>query len=389
MPDFPTYADLFRIAEDEVLSRNSALTRDVVERDGTDANALTAAGASVGDECIGQLAAVNASVFLSSARGTALDKLAYDRYQLLRKQAAPALGVVNFSCTTATTVGFSIPQGTTLATADGRQFTTLSNATFPVASTGPVSVQVQSTLAGLAQQSRANTITSIISTLPNAPSTLSVTNPLATQGAADEEDDDSYRNRAQNYYSTAHRGTIAAIEQATLTVSGVQSAFAYEAVDATGAAARLVSVVVADQFTEQLIDTTSIPAVYQTQANALVSNIQQALYDVRAGGIQVSIVVAQVVLQGITLTLSFTAGVDQTAVAQQAVATAVSYVNSLQPGQPLLYKNLVAAIETVPGLVPTGSEVVSPAGDVYPKTLQVLRTSTGLVLVSATGALTV
>ena len=48
MSDFPTYQDLQRIARDEVLSRASALTVDIVTREGSEANALVAVGPAVG-----------------------------------------------------------------------------------------------------------------------------------------------------------------------------------------------------------------------------------------------------------------------------------------------------------------------------------------------------
>ena len=46
--DFPSFNDLFRVAESEVLSRNSRLTQPVIERQGTDSNALVAGSAAVG-----------------------------------------------------------------------------------------------------------------------------------------------------------------------------------------------------------------------------------------------------------------------------------------------------------------------------------------------------
>jgi hypothetical protein len=41
--------------------------------------------------------------------------------------------------------------------------------------------------------------------------------------------------------------------------------------------------------------------------------------------------------------------------------------------------DLNAEIDAIPGLVPTGSSVVTPAGDVVPQTLEVIRTSLAAV----------
>ncbi len=67
--DSPSYRELFRIAEDEVVAGNAKITRDSVERPGADANALVAGGAGAADEVAGQLAQVAASLFMDSARG--------------------------------------------------------------------------------------------------------------------------------------------------------------------------------------------------------------------------------------------------------------------------------------------------------------------------------
>ena len=74
-----------------------------------------AVGVAVGDEVIGQLIDVIAGAFLDSARGEALDRLVFDRYGLLRKQAASSLGTVNFITTTPTASSFTIPEGTVVS----------------------------------------------------------------------------------------------------------------------------------------------------------------------------------------------------------------------------------------------------------------------------------
>lgn len=208
--DFPNFQDLFRVARDEILVRNAAISRDVVEREGTDANILVASGVAAADEVVGQLTDVAAGLFLDSARGDDLDRLVFDRYGLLRKPAAPSDGIVTFSLTpagTANPAAFTIPSGTILQTPDGIQFITTVTTTFPALSL-TLQVPVRSTLAGLSQQAKAGTITSIVSAITGSPSNLVVTNALATAGADDAELDDSLRDRARAFFTTARRGTI-------------------------------------------------------------------------------------------------------------------------------------------------------------------------------------
>ncbi len=207
MADFPTRNDLFQIAADQALVLNGSLSPDVVNRQGSDANILLAGASAIGEEVVGQVVDVESALYLDSASGSALDRLVFDRYGLLRKPAAPAVGTVQFSTATVNPAPFNIAPGTLLATAAGVQFIVTANALFPASTVGPITVNVQSTLAGFDQQASIGTITSIVSSITGAPDGLTVTNTLATAGAADAESDPSLRNRAQQFFVTARRGT--------------------------------------------------------------------------------------------------------------------------------------------------------------------------------------
>jgi hypothetical protein len=380
MPDLPSFDDLFNIARDEMLSRSPKLTATVIETQGTETNIVTAAAAAVGDEVVGQLSVVAAALYLDSATGNDLDRLVFDRYGLTRKQAAPAIGTVVFSLLAPAVGAFNIPSGTVLQALNGLQFVTTAPATF---SAGAFSVNafVRSTLAGANQQAAIGTINGIVSPIPGAPAGLSVMNNEATAGASDVETDDSLRNRARTFFTTARRGTIAAIQAGALNVPGVQTATAFEVLDALGRPQREVQLVISDQFTTSLVNISPTPATYQAQSNALAIQVQAGLEDVRAAGIYVSITVAQVELEAIQLALTFSAGVDTTAVSTVAVGVVVNYVNGLSPGASLTVAALVGALRAVAGLVVTGSEIVAPAGGVVAFPLQVLRTSPALVTV--------
>jgi hypothetical protein len=379
--DFATFQDLFRIARDEVLARSAKITRDAVEREGSDANVLVAAACAVGDEVIGQIVDVESGLFLDSAAGQALDRLVFDRYGIARKAAAPAVGLVTFSLPTPAVSAFAIPAGTVLQTSSGIQFiTTTSSAVFGVGDT-TLDVNVRSALAGASQQAGAATITNILTAISGAPVGLTVTNTNATAGADDAEPDDALRTRARQFFVNARRGTVGAIEAGALAVPGVRSATAFEALDTLGRPAKSVELVVTDAFTSALVQAGVDPPAYQTQAQTLAENVFAGLVDSRAAGIYVAVTVAQVVLQPVRLALTFTAGADTNPVSAQAVAAIVNYVNALKPGAAFVAAAANAALQSVPNLVFTGDEVISPPGNVQPGILQVLRTSTSLVTV--------
>ncbi|HUK37091.1 MAG TPA: baseplate J/gp47 family protein [Vicinamibacterales bacterium] len=383
MADIPSRADLFSLASDQALIVNGALSPDVVNRPGSDANILFAGASAIGDEVIGQVVDVEAALYLGSASGSNLDRLVYDRYGLIRKAAAPALGQVQFTTATTNPAPFNIVPGTLLQTATGVQFIVTVNALFPAGTSGPITATVQSTLAGFDQQASIGSITSIISSITGAPNGLTVTNAQATMGAADAESDDSLRNRAQQFFVTARRGTKSAIVQGALAVPGVQTASVYEVLDANGYPARVVELVITDSFTTVLANLNQDPPNYQAQANTLAMTVFNSLDDYRAAGIYVDVIVASVVLLRVTLLLSYVAGspIDPSTVASQAQAAIVNYMNSLSPGQPFVYLDAEATLKTIAGLAYTGNEIVVPSGNVVTTSLQVLRTPLELVAV--------
>lgn len=385
MSDFPTFDDLFTAGEDEILARSSALSRAVVEREGTDANALVGGMSAIGDVCIGQVVATEVGLFIDSAGDSQIDRLLWDRYQILRKPASPSVGSVNFSTTTPVPVGFTIPANTQLATSDGRAFQTTADIPFPALSTGPITVPVQSLLSGLTQQAAIGTITTISSSIPGATSDLVVTNPLATAGAADQESVDAFKERGRTYYASSRRGTLAAIQQGAVAVPGVSAATAFEVIDPSGQAARVVNLVVTDTFTAQLVNATTNPATYQAQAATIIAQIQAGITDYRAAGIGVAITLATLVMVPVLLALRFQAGADFAATSLAARSAVVAYINGLAPGETMSIAGIESILSTVPGVIAGAGSVVSPAGDVVPTLFQVLRTQLGMVLIGTSG----
>lgn len=375
--DAPIYQDLFRIARDAMLARNKNLTRDIIERDGTDYNAIAHAITMVGDEVVAHNTIVCAANMLDSARGEKLTRYVFDKYGLVRKSASVSVGSVRFSSTEPALVPYEIPVGIKLVTTDGKQFITTSSAAVTTGSVGPVTISVRSLLAGLGQQAQKNSIRNILDTIPNQPSTLEVTNTVATSGADDEESDDDLRARARRYFETLRGGTVAAIEFKALSYPGVRRAKALEVLDALGRPAKSVQLIVADAFTDTLVNT--IDGSYDQQSQVIADAIYASLIDTRGAGIFVDVYLAQVILQSVLLALNFTADTDIELTALMARAAIVNYVNGLPPGASFQIPAAIDVLRFVPGLIVTGSEILSPVGNILPATRQVLRTNMSLV----------
>ena len=382
--DFPSFPTLFQIARNEALVRNASLTRDAVDREGSDANILVAAAAAAADEVVGQLTTVAAGLYLDSATGQALDRLLWDRYGLTRKTASAAQGTVAFSTTTAVAAPFVIPANTQLSTPSGLRFSTVRAQVFAAGGTGPVYVPVISLLAGADQQAATGTIINITGQITGQPSDLSVTNTVATFGAADDESDADFRERGRAFYTTVRRGTLAALEQGALTVPGVVKATAYEQVDQEGRPNRNVYLSISDAYTDTLADLGVSPPAYETQSAAIAQNVFNALQEYRPAGVYVQVDVAQVQLQTVRLALSFVSGVNIDEVANNARAAIVAYMNNLRPGADVVPADMLQALRSVTGLLISSSTqpsdvIVSPISTVTINPLQVARTTLALV----------
>jgi len=381
--DFPTFTDLFQRGRNEILSRQGLLSRESVEREGSDANVLVAGGGAMADLVMLVVIRMFNAMFFSTASGSDLDRLALDRYGLVRKPAASALGSVVFSGTAPVT-DVVIPAGTQLATSSGVAFQTTAAGVWAAGATSTPQIPVASSLAGANQQAGIGTITVIVTPIAGAPNSTTVTNTFATAGAADSESDIDFRARCIAFPQTLLQGTVAAIEQAAESVPGVETANAIESLDSNGQQDGSVQLVIADAYTDQLAELNVNPPAYQVQSQQLAAQVVAALGNARAAGIYVNVVVAEVVLVSVQLSLLFAATdssgrpLDVVATALAASIAALNVINSYPPGTTFNPADVNAVILTVPGILP-GSQVVTPSGPVVPTSLQVIRTSLGLV----------
>lgn len=381
MPDFPKASDLFRVFRDEAVSRSRRLTVNAVDRDGTDSNIMGYASAVVGEEVIAQLSATEESFWLDSSKGARLDKWAFDRYGMTRKQAAPAFVELAFRTATAAPAAFAIPPGTRCATSDGREFITVTGVAYPAGSTGPIQVLARSVLAGVDQNITKGAIKSVTSMIPGAPANLSVTNDLAAAGGDNVESDDDFKTRIRRFWVAARRGTKGAIETGALAVPGVLTAQAFEGLQSYGYPSRALTVVISDRFTDALVKQNVAVPSYETQSQALAHIVRNSLGEYRGYGIPVNVIVAQVRLVSVVLRLRFQANVSNPdAVALFARTLVVQHINELRGGDTFDPEKVEKLLRSVSGLDITGDEVASPVGPIVPTSpYQILRSTLGLV----------
>lgn len=381
MADFPTRAELFQKAISVAVQRGALrppgqrLTREAIETPGSDINVITAGASFMADEVASASARRYADLFLDSAEGDDLDRLVNDRFSptVVRKTATPA--VVNLTFTRdapGLAPGISLDVGTKFRTVDGVEFELTTAVGFPANASagnvtqivGPAGVVAQAVQTGLVGNVAAGTITEFVQQ-PD-PSIISVTNDAVAAGGTETESDASLRFRAKDFFRTARRGTIGAIEFGALTVGGVSTATAIELIDpGTGLPSGLVQVVIADA---------------NGQANeALASAVRNALLEFRAAGIPVSVLAGVPTFVDIVYNLAFDTGVDTVSAFAQVQQSTVANVNVLRPRQTLQRSLLFEVARGVPGVIVNDDAITTPAGDIVPTGNEVLRTSTGRV----------
>lgn len=371
MPDLPTRTDLFNIGADDILSRSAArpvgqrLSAEEVFTEGSDINIVTASSSAMAEEVERQLAEGVKILLLDGATGIDLDRLVADRFSptVVRKQATPAVATVKFSRFAGAMPAGILPVGTRVRTPSGLEFKTTAVATFSLGQVGPVSAPAQAVDAGLSGNVAPGAISQF--STPPFDTNLVVFNDQPASGGDDIETDARLRERARDFFRTARRGTLQAIEFGALTVAGVRLATAVEEVDSMGDPTGRVSLYISDA---------------QGNGNAqLVAAVRSALREYRGAGVIVDVVAATPAFVPIQFNLRFEAGVDTTAAFNSVRLAVVAAVNALAPQQTLPVSLLIATARSVPGVIVLDDAVVAPVGDLVPGPGEVIRTTEDLV----------
>jgi len=357
--DYASRLDLYAIGRDYVIQRARRLYPAQVDVAGTDVNVFTGSMSEVAFALILQLAYATNRLLLDNAEGDDLDRYAWDRYQIVRKGAASAKGVIRVFRASAGPLG-DIPIGTKLVSLTNVEYVTTSTIHFEPGDTSRTG-NVTATTAGAATKVGANALRRFVDTVFD--SNLEVTNDIATAGGEDAEDDEIFRDRIRTFWLAARRGVLSAIEFGAKTVPGIFSAQAVEVISPlTAAPARVVVLYVSDG---------------SGNSNAaLAAVVQAALSDWRAAGIQVIVSSSTPQIVNIILALTFLADVDTQSLRDNVVAAVVEFVNNLPVNSTLFRAQLFAMLQrfVADGLVVTHDTIVAPTGDLVPDQGKTLRT---------------
>jgi uncharacterized phage protein gp47/JayE len=369
--DLPSRSDLYAIGRGYVLDRARRIDPGRVDVLGSDVNLFVGSQSVVAYAIIKQLAYRIGALLLDSAEGDDLDRYAWDRYQLPRSGASPALGSVRFFRSAFTAGGGSILAGTVLKTLTGVTYVTLETATFGATTLDGVVVDVRATQAGKSSEVGANQVRKFDNAQAIFDPTIQVNNDSTTAGGEDVEDDDTFRNRIRNFWLTVRRGVLSAIEFGATSVPGVVSAQAVEALNTVGQPARVVNLYIADS--------SGVASL------ALARQVLVSLGDYRAGGIAVIVSTSLPQIVPIVLALTFAAGTDTLTLSENVRAAVVEFVNSLPVNGPLYTIQLGAVLQRFAdsGLIVNESAISTPVGDVVPAVGRTLRTTLDQVTLAA------
>lgn len=369
MADVASRLDLYAIARDYIQTRAQKIDPAQVDIEGSDANIFAGISAVLGYAVMQQVAYRTGALLLDSADGEDLDRLAFDRYNLTRKGASPALGTIIITRATTVAGAGTVPSGTKVSSNTGSEYILATSASFGIGDLQSTA-DVRAVQAGKATQVGANAIVRFTQPGTLFDRTLVCINPNPTAGGEDAEDDETFRSRIRDFWRTARRGILAAIEFGALAVPGVVSAQAVETLGFGGFAARLVNLYIADSS--------------GVASTALAALVKTALDDYRAAGIQVLVSTSLPLLVDMELQLTFRAGVDTLSLTDTIKAALVEFVNSLAVNGALYKSQLFSVLQRYAddGLIVDEGTLIAPTGDLVPSAGQTLRTTLANITVA-------
>lgn len=313
-----------------------------------------------------------AVLWLETAEGDALTRLALDRFGVLRHGATSSL--VELTLGRTDTDDLAIPQAFVVRTQTGGvRFTLDSPVYWADGDTADKAVQATSLRLGSDQNVAAGTITVLEGSL--ADTTVTVTNAAAAAGGNERESDDALRARCREAFAQARVGTADAIRRGALDTPQVRKAAVFvPLLAANGRPYGRISVIVGDE------DGGSNAALEAAVAEVL------KLY--QPAGAYVDISGSTVVLEPVTVTAIWHTGQASLANADFLRNAITARVNQLvpranpdeaEPESELDHAILHEVTPTVPGLKKLVPSI--PVGTVSPSLGEVIRTTPALVTV--------
>lgn len=370
MVQLPSRLDLYEIGRQHVLSHAKRIEPTQVDVLGSDINLLIGSQSYVSHAVVRQLGEqINRMLLDGCDTDDDIDRLAFDRYQQVRKGAGAAIGTVQFTRPSSAAGLGEVPIGTKIITLTGTEYVTTTVAAFSGVSL-LATANVRAAQAGKDSQVGANQIRRFDKIALLWDQTLQVNNALATAGGEPAETIDVFRERVRAFFIAAKRGTLAAIEFGAKQVVGVESAQAVEALEADSNPARVVRLFIADS--------SGIASA------ALAALVNTSLLEYRAGGIYVLTETSSPVIVGVTLRLVFRSGVDTVSLRDQVRGAVVEFINSLGVNQTLELGSLYAVLVRFKSdglVVKSPGTVIAPVGDIVPDPGYTIRTTTGSVII--------
>ena len=301
---------------DAGIAEAQARRTDLAFNDGDVSEAFCHAGMAMASAVLGSLLQQVADTYFGLAEGDALDTTIEDKTGITRNPADYAHVTLTIARAGAGAAG-TLDAGKTVGTdpddeGDQIVFELDDPVTIPTTSFS-TTVDATSLTTGKDGNVLAGTLTKWMTAPFDA--TITVTNVGLAAGGADKESDDDYRRRGAAAWITQRRGTLKALEQGALEVTGVASAVATEDPD-TG----IVTVSIADQS-----GGSNIKLVYEVQVN---------LEEWRAAGSVVTVVggLPAVIDMNIEIT-EHTDGFDIATASTAIVASVTRLLNDLRRGE--------------------------------------------------------
>lgn len=375
MADLPSRQELFRRFRAGVIgtpgTRISALE---VDRAGSDINLVAAGVALTGEQMVTRAARALQGCFESTAVKSQLDRIIFDRKRLPRKPAAKAVIQLSLQRPTFAAGGGTVeggpagssPTPTRVVTNRGIVYILSQDAVFGPTDLGPIMVTAEAELAGTAQTVDAGQLWSFGDTPFDT--TITITNADSAAGGADEETDDQYRARSAQFFESVQKGTLAAIEFGLISTPGIATATAIEVTNPNGSPAAAVQAFILDDL---------------GRANATLAAVGLlSLVNYRAAGIPVFVVAGVPVFVPIRLLLSFDSSIvlDTVQAAAAVRAAIVAALNNQRPGQVLYRSTIIAAAQSVAGVLIDEDALVEPTGTLIPSsTAETFRTRSDLI----------
>ncbi len=367
--DLPSRLDLYALGRDYVLQRAARIDPAMVDYEGSDVNIVVGSTSVMAETVVRHLGYRFNALLLDGASDEDLDRYALDRYQLPRKGASPAVGVVTIARPTTTFGAGSIPIGSKVLSTSNAEYITTTLASLGAGDL-VTRANVRAVNAGKASQAGVGQLRRFQRPDQLFDSTLTVINEAPTAHGEDIEADEDFRNRIRKFWKTARRGVLSAIEFGALSVPGVVSAQAVEVLSTGALPARVVNLYISDSS--------------GVASDVLGQQVSVIMLDYRAGGIAVLISTSLPFIVGIQLVLTFRANVDTVSLSDQVRAAVTEFINSLPVNGTLLVADLYSVLRrfTSDGLIVNQESIVAPVGDLVPAVGQTLRTTLADVLIS-------